>query len=703
VWIAAGLVVSQGYIALTIISPSPNQAISELLADFAKRSAGAINPHQLDNPQGVAPTQPYAGMDPALASAFADFAAAGWGLEVKRGPPAHGGRPMTREEHNAKRQCSIEAKQRRANIAVLDFETDPFNATRRTVIKPFLAVIFSERFAELGVATDPKYPGCIVIWEQNHEKLIEQTLKAIISLPEKFTIYAHNGGKFDYMFFVHKLRGNVAFKGRAIMSAMVEGHALRDSLHIIPEALANIQKETFDYRNMQRKRRAGFRDQIIQYCVSDCRNLFVIVKDFIGQFGPKLTVGQAALTELRKDHEITKFTEHMDSTIRPFYVGGRVQCIEGAGLFEGNYKVYDINSSYPNVMAKFQHPVGGFWDWSVRRGDPTEHTFFIDLDCDNRDALLARDENGSTTSEIKSGNFKTTIHEYNIAIKYGLISNVKINKCYDCSKHTDFSKFVIPRYQKRQLIKAEMADMKARGNEGSQAWFDLKRDDIFNKIILNSAYGKTGQNPRKFKDHYLTDPNGEPPAAWFRSLEYLSDDDKNLYSLPAFEDPQYWIWEKPAPRHSYNNVGVAASVTGAARAVLLEAKHHAVGAIYCDTDSLICERLTGPLKIHPTELGAWHLDDEVSKVIIAGKKLYGIWHRTPKRRSPRQLEWGMSADYTIKAKGSTGLTWPMLLDMLDGQSVHTRNRAPTLDRYGVQRYIDREIRATGVNKCREIS
>ena len=46
---------------------------------------------------------------------------------------------LTQAQHDAKRARSIEAKQRRANIMIMDFETDPFDNVRRTLVKPFLS------------------------------------------------------------------------------------------------------------------------------------------------------------------------------------------------------------------------------------------------------------------------------------------------------------------------------------------------------------------------------------------------------------------------------------------------------------------------------------------------------------------------------------------------------------------------------------
>ena len=128
-------------------------------------------------------------------------------------------------------------------------------------------------------------------------------------------------------------------------------------------------------------------------------------------------------------------------------------------------------------------------------------------------------------------------------------------------------------------------------------------------------------------------------------------------------------------------------------AVLLDALQHAVKPIYCDTDSVICSDLLD-VEISKTALGAWDLEDEFSRVIINGKKLYSVEHVTPKRRSPEQLAEGLDPCYTVKSKGTARLTWSEMDCMLHGATFEVRNRAPTLTKFGEQYYISRKISAT---------
>lgn len=620
------------------------------------------------------------------------------------GRPPKEGKAMTRKQRDAKAKTK-KNEQRLRCIAVLDMETDPFDHVEKTIVMPFAAALYSDQFETM------------VFWENDHEKLIDAIVTAIEALPDAYTIYAHNGGKFDYMFLVHKIRGAVSFKGRGIMSCRIGKHELRDSFHIIPERLAAIQKDAFDYSRMSKSKRNAYKDEIIKYLVNDCRYLFDIVKAFISEFGLKLSIGQAAVAELSKHYTVKKFSEGWDEYIRKYYYGGRVECLKGIGKFTGDYKLYDVNSMYPDVMARFRHPIGGFEDYTLRKGAPGNDTVFVDLTCDNRGALIGRTENKETTATLPHGRFYTTIWEYEIACKYNLISNVKINFSIDCKQRSDFSLFVLPQYERRQQLKAELSSLRSQGLDHGQYYYDVKRDDTFRKLIMNNGYGKYGQNPRNFKEHYLTDPDEYPPDDWFASIarHHIKQADSHKVSTwlalleaarppeaiillsPHFEGERYWIWQKPCPRFNFNNVGVAASITGAARAVLLEALQHARDPIYCDTDSIICSHLSG-VPIDKTALGAWDIEDEYSCVVIDGKKLYSVEHKTPKKRSAEDLARGLDPAYTVKSKGTAALSWGQMEGMLAGETYAIANRAPTLNRYGEQFYIERKIRATGIMK-----
>jgi DNA polymerase elongation subunit (family B) len=593
------------------------------------------------------------------------------------------GRPRKADRLSKKgyrdKALSKKTAMRRKNIAILDMETDKFDNRSEAKVLPFLAVLYSDQF-------EP-----VIIWDEKIDALVDRIFAAIDDLPEPFTIYAHNGGRFDYMFLIHRLRGDVSFKGRGIMSAKIIGrhatHEIRDSFHIIPERLAAYEKEDFDYAKNDRGKRGKHRQEIIAYCVADCRYLLELVRQFIDGFGLKLSFGQAAMFELCQHYpDIAHLDEGWDAYLRGFFFGGRVECLQGAGEFVGPYKTYDVNSMYSSVMAARLHPIGGFDAYKMET-EIGPNTCFVDLDCVNHGALIARDPvTKETTTQIPSGNFLTTIWEYDAALRLGLIENVSINLAIDCTARTDFSKFVLPNYERRKFVKATLREMRDKNQDDTAEYRRIKCDDLFLKFLLNSGYGKFAQNPRNFKEHYLTDPDQQPPKDWFESLDKLPEPERIFYRVPAEECLGYWIWSKPAPGWRFNNVGTAASITGAARAVLMEAIAGAHDPIYCDTDAVICRGLSG-VEIHPEKLGAWDLEDEFSVVRIAGKKLYGGQYLKPRAENLHK----------IRSKGVTGTTWLDLGNLLGSAystGIEKRAFAPTLFRTGNQEYLRRVIRVT---------
>jgi hypothetical protein len=619
-------------------------------------------------------------------------------LPVRQGRPPINKVAMTNQQKMSRRYL-YKKSERLKHIAVLDMETDPFNDQNPEAVYPFCAELYSDQF------------GSIVIWDEDYETLIEKILTQIEALPDCYTIYAHNGGKFDYMFFIHKLRGIVKFKGRAIMSAKIGNHEIRDSLHLLPEKLAAWKKDKFDYSKMHKKNRQRFKEEILTYLHSDCLYLFDFLKRFTSEFGLKISIGQAAFAELKKHYKIASIKPSMDTALRAYFLGGRVECIAGMGYFDSArypqpYKLYDVNSMYWKAMSDFRHPVGAEYLW--HRGEPNENTCFIDLNCYSYGAMFKRLETGELSTDDGEGRFHTTIHEYRMALKLGLIENVRINWCVDNLIKTDFSKFILPMYQRREETKIILARLKSQALESTSEYEEIKKENIFLKYLGNNSWGKTAQNPLKYKEYCFTDHGQMPDREWFDFLDTADENIRHEYSFPVERCNTHDVWARPNPGVRFNNVGTGASITGAARAILLEARQNATDPIYCDTDSLICRELRN-VDIHPSRLGAWDLEETFDEVIIAGKKTYAcriagkpdcaegrIKVRSKGvdlRVRPERIEAG--DDEWTRANAAT---WQRYLDIIDDKIISIRNAAPTFSKLGAQHFMTRRIKATAPRK-----
>jgi DNA polymerase elongation subunit (family B) len=620
-----------------------------------------------------------------LSGAFAALQIECTEVETKRGPRPKYGKTLAPKER-MQRSRAGKSENRKRHIAVLDFETDPFDAELKSEILPFVCELYSDQF------------GSIVIWDEDFDAFILKVVTAIEALPDAYTIYAHNGGKFDYLFLVRHLRGAVKFKGRAIMSCKIGNHELRDSLHILPEKLAAWKKDHFDYSKMKRCNRAKFRSEILAYLHSDCIYLFDIIKSFVGEFGLKISIGQAAFSELKKSYVVQNVSEQSDEFLRRYFFGGRVECIGGRGLFDSrtrgqDFKLYDVNSMYPYVMANFEHPVSNEYNW--RRGDISEDTVFIDVECRNHGAFVSRTKDNPLDAlpEFARGRYYVTKWEYDVALKYGLIEDVHIIGVVDNFQRSNFSNFIVPMYERRQEVKKNQDVLFKMGKEDSTEYEELQKQNLFLKYLLNNSYGKFAQNPRNFKEFYYTDAGDMPPQEWMEFLTEADDEIRHKYSMPVERADDFSIWAKPSPGRRFNNVGTAASITGAARAVLLDAMQHADEPIYCDTDSIICRNL-GVADVDASRLGAWKLEQTFDRVIIAGRKLYGC--------EVQGYADGHEKRIKIRSKGATGLVWRDLERMLDDEIISTINKAPTISKTGQQVYMRRNIRATAPLKAKVI-
>lgn len=616
-------------------------------------------------------------------------------------------------------------------LAILDMETDPFDNVSRAEVFPFLAILHGEDFES------------IIIWCEDWQELIARVKDAIENLPGKYIIYAHNGGRFDYMFLISQLRGTVQFKGRGIMRATIGNHQLRDSYHIIPEKLSTAnKKDDIDYALFVRGKREAVKAQIIKYCLSDCVYTFEIVKAFVEKFGTKMTIGQAAMTELKKVYTFERLGDRTDEYLRKYFMGGRTECIR-TGVIDGAYSLFDVHSMYPDRMANIAHPIGSEFLINDRI---TSRTAFITLRCRNpKRALCARAENGDLTFSLLAGEFHTTIHEYNVALKYKLISDVQIIRTVEFHKWTDFSKFIVPIYDQRQEYKVLLHDAAAGkifADEYKLA--EWKRESLFLKLLANNSYGKFAQNPRRFREHYITQPGERPPVNWLylgieRETEMVSgirkpfdgdppkpEFDEAFFQvarsrdLPEVENDQYWIWSHQTPEFRFNNVATAASITGAARAKLLEAMQHADDPLYCDTDSLICRGFDDTVYRHDYELGAWNKEADIETFIGNGKKTYAYRKVKPEgvfdipyhegqqaaiaggnRLCPYPdthenfKSWGKGySSIVVKSKGMNNVTWNDMLEISGGGTVRKTMIAPTIQKTGKQEYLTRDLRKT---------
>jgi len=523
-------------------------------------------------------------------------------------------------------------------IAVIDAETDPFLYGR--VPKPFA----------WGFYDGETYTH---FWGDGATRALVDFLDR---LKGDWIIYAHNGGKFDFYFLIDYIENPIRVIGSRIVSCKIGRHEFRDSYAAIPIPLGAYQKTSIDYQKFEIENREANKTEILDYLKDDCVFLHSLISSFIARFDTALTIGGAAMKTLKSIHKVTPRNQSHDAKYRPFYFGGRVQCFK-YGVFDGPVKIYDVNSMYPAVMRNEHHPTGARY-LNIRGGIADKRGeiagmvgakfYFAHVHATvSGGGLPIREKMGLNFSQ-KTGEFFTTSHEMRLLCQLGLMKVHKVIFAAAPYETVSFVDYV-------DKFSAEKIDAKTRGD---------KAGEIFAKLLLNSAYGKFAQNPENYKE-WMIARDEEIPEAPFQ-LEKISDG--------------YQLWSKPTEAHNYHDVATAASITSAARATLLKGLLSAKGAIYCDTDSIICEEMGEGADIDSKRLGAWKLEGEGVRTAVAGKKLYAVFDA--------------SGECIKKAAKGAIFSGDEIRRLSMGETLRWKNDAPTFSLQKKASFIDRSIART---------
>jgi hypothetical protein len=534
------------------------------------------------------------------------------------------------------KKSTIKALDRK--VAVIDLETDPFLYGR--LPKPFAAGFYDgEEFHRW--------------WGDN---CIVQMMQFISQLKGHYVIYAHNGGKFDFFYLFDYLENPVRIINGRIVQAAVGNHIFRDSYAILPVPLKQYDKKDIDYAKMEADVRETHKAEIIEYLYYDCQYLFELVFKFRERFGDQLTIGSTAIKTLKKMHPFITANESHDAFFRPFYFGGRVEALE-TGIIHGKFDVFDVNSMYPDAMKNALHPTGRKYAVvsepkligdCMLKGFKCPF-FFIRVIGKNFGAFPQRTKEG-LNFRIPHGEFFTTSHELRVALRHGLFKIEKIVYAYIPHQTITFGEYV-DTFMEDKIVG------KKTGN---------KTLELFSKLLLNSAYGKFGQNPDNYFDYEIV-----------RDVNTIFEkDDAQLWDLYE-KHSEFSIWRRKSKTKAFYDVAVAASITSASRANLLGALAQSTRPIYCDTDSIICERFAG--RQHDNELGAWKHEATLARVAIAGKKLYAGFD-----------EAGEAVKLATKG---VRLTPDEIVRICAGESVHWENMAPSFSVGHAPRFVQRTIKS----------
>ena len=553
-------------------------------------------------------------------------------------------------------------------LAVLDLETDPFEHGQE--VNPFVAGFYDGTIMKLHWSAD-----CVrdqVDWLQKQK--------------EDYIVYAHNGGRFDFYFYLpHFGQSSKIINGR-IVQAFCGRHEFRDSFAIMPFSLATYKKDEIDYQKFKKRVREKHKAEICSYLESDLRYLHELVVAFHKEFGPKLTIGSAAMTQIKARHKFSQGNEAYDVKFRSdFYFGGRNQVFR-SGIVSGDIRIYDVNSMYPYAMSSFLHPFGTGHEVSrvVER-----NTFFVIATGHNYGAFPVRQRNKSLDFTISQGTFATTIHEWNAALETGTFKPVKVIKTYGWKNVGCFDEFVSYFYNARMVAAKEGDEIKK----------------LFYKFVLNSGYGKFAQNPNNYYDWYIT-PFGEFPPEWHECEKSCVEVCQKKWTPAFLHQEAYMVWQRPLQIKHWYNIAIGASITGAARAHLLRGLHGSQNPLYCDTDSIISVGDSNVM-VGDTQLGAWKCEGTGTLAAICGKKLYAIFdhdiekikrQREKEKKGPPEIFATPSGNVALVKKAHKGakLTGQEIWKIAQGETIEVANEVPAFKFDGSQTFTKRKIRRTGV-------
>lgn len=527
------------------------------------------------------------------------------------------------------------------NIGVLDFETDPFLAGR--IPFPFACGIYFGR------------DDFALLWESDSRAdFISRCTRAISRLPE-CTLYAHNGGRFDFHFLLEAAKpGTLEIRNGRVTRFQIGKVTLKDSYPLMPFPLEEFRKTPIDYALFEARRREKHRAKIESYLLDDCRDLHELVTGFRAIVGDRDTIGSAAFLQMRlRGIEIWHANETHDDMFRPFYFGGRVEAFE-RGIHEGNYLYLDINSAYPEAMLQRHAHGAEYLHGRALPRFPDIGNCFIRFTGISKGALPVRSEDGRLSFPVddRPRECACTGWEIQAGLETRTLQIDKVIDVWIPQQFICFADYIKHFYELRLAAKNGGDKIKA----------------LAYKYLLNSGYGKFAQNPRDFKE-YVIAPYGKE----VRGFDWETD------------FGELCLWSRPTYRgFGFFDVATAASITGYVRAKLWRAICASRDVLYVDTDALICSRSSVPLG---DQLGQWKLEGRVTRAAIAGKKLYGVQWREPKKHPD-----GSKETHKIASKGAR-LTWRDMLDLCRGESIIWKNEAPTFAINGAN-FITREIRAT---------
>lgn len=507
-----------------------------------------------------------------------------------------------------------------------DCETDPFKFGR--IPKPFLWGAFNGKdYIEFKSTED-----------------FAEFLKA-----EDAYFYAHNGGKFDVHFLAPWLERNkklILIHGR-LVKAKIGKAEVRDSYALLPFALKTYKKDDIDYSKLEQGVRESHMPEISAYLKADCVYLWELIDAFFKEYGRNLTAPSAAIKTLQKieNIKIDNSGRYFFEEFKPFYTGGRTQVFNSGSFYEP-ITCLDINSAYPFAMLH-PHPFNFDFKKTYYKDPIILPWNFYHIKAKSWGSLPFRTKKGLTfPDDGQEREFFATGWEVKAGLETGTLYITEHLEQKVFYEQRNYSKFVNHFWTQRQTTK-----------KGTP-------ENLFAKLMLNSAYGKTAANPLNYDTFVLYDP---AITAFLieRGWEIRGHIGKHLLASTPLD---------PSDMRFYN-VATGASITGFVRAMLWRKIRESGEVLYCDTDSIFCK---GIVNEDSKELGQFKTEGVFTESHFAGKKLYACKNNQEEK---------------ISSKGSR-LTFNEVKRIAEGETILWCKDAPVFSWKKQSTFLTRKIEKT---------
>lgn len=311
----------------------------------------------------------------------------------------------------------------------------------------------------------------------------EEFTDYLLNDEEGGVLYAHNGGKFDWLMegiIEHLEPGDIKIINSRLAKAKLGNWELRDSFLCLPSALAKFGgKLDFDYSRLLREnshhRLTKNKQKIEEYILADVVSLFAPMEIFINKYGFALTQAGAALkTWEAMGGEKRRYGKAHDDVFRQYYFGGRCEVFEYGAPIRGQFELFDIVSSYPRAMC-VDHPCGTDYYCSSDYKNAPGWSFWK-ISARSRGAFARRGNNCTEFPTDAIDTFFTTGWELNVALEMGICEVYHAEGLIP--RRTETLKPYIERYFADKTKAEEMGDKAGRE---------------IAKIFLNSVLPPTSQ------------------------------------------------------------------------------------------------------------------------------------------------------------------------------------------------------------------